>query len=97
MLFRSYLGRCEDGMNWAMIRCAINSAASLCMVPLQDVLGLGSEARMNVPSKPDGNWRWRFHAEMLRPELAAKLTALAEVADRLPQPASQVAGEEWAA
>ena len=94
---RSYLGPCEDGMNWAMIRCAVNSVASLCVVPLQDVLGLGSEARMNVPSKPEGNWRWRFRPEMLRPELAGKLTALAEVADRLPQPISHVVNEEWAA
>jgi 4-alpha-glucanotransferase len=93
----TYLGHSEDGMNWAMIRCAINSAASLCVIPLQDVVGLGSEARMNVPSRPEGNWRWRFRAEMLRPELAAKLTALAEVADRLPQPVSQVDDEEWAA
>jgi 4-alpha-glucanotransferase len=94
----SYLGHCEDGMNWAMIRCAINSVASLCVVPLQDVLGLGSEARMNVPSKPEGNWRWRFRPETLHPELAGKLTALAEVADRLPQPASKVDNnEEWAA
>jgi 4-alpha-glucanotransferase len=52
---------------------------------------------MNVPSKPEGNWRWRFRAEMLRPELAGKLTELAEVADRLPQPMSQVDNEEWAA
>jgi 4-alpha-glucanotransferase len=94
---RAYLGPCEDGMNWAMIRCAINSVASLCVVPLQDVLGLGSEARMNVPSKPEGNWRWRFRPEMLRPELAGKLTGLAEVADRLPQPVSQILNEEWAA
>ncbi len=94
---RSYLGPCEDGVNWAMIRCAINSVASLCVVPLQDVLGLGSEARMNVPSKPEGNWRWRFRAEMLRPELAEKLAALAEVADRLPTAVSKVDNEEWAA
>jgi 4-alpha-glucanotransferase len=80
-----------------MIRCAVNSVASLCVVPLQDVLGLRSEARMNVPSRPEGNWRWRFRAEMLRPELAGKLTELAEVADRLPQPMSQVDNEEWAA
>ncbi len=94
---RSYLGPCEDGMNWAMIRCAVNSVASLCVVPLQDVLGLGSEARMNVPSRPEGNWRWRFRPEMLRPELAGKLAALAEGADRLPQPVSQVVNEEWSA
>ena len=59
----AYLGRCDDGVNWAMIRAASSSVASLCVVPLQDALGLGSEARMNVPSRAEGNWRWRFGAE----------------------------------
>jgi 4-alpha-glucanotransferase len=80
-----------------MIRSAVNSVASLSVVPLQDVLGLGSEGRMNVPSKTEGNWRWRFRPEMLRPELAEKLSILADVADRLPQRGSQVANEDWAA
>jgi 4-alpha-glucanotransferase len=84
-------------MNWALIRSAVNSVANLCVVPLQDILGLGSEARMNVPSKSEGNWRWRFRPEMLRPELASKLSSLAEVADRLPQPVLRVADDEWAA
>jgi 4-alpha-glucanotransferase len=82
----TYLGRSEDGIHWAMIRIAANSVASLCVVPLQDALGLGSDARMNVPSHPQGNWRWRFAPEWLRPELAKRLAALAEVSDRLPQP-----------
>jgi 4-alpha-glucanotransferase len=94
---QSYLGRSEDGVHWAMIRAAIGSVASLSVVPLQDVLGLGSEARMNVPSRETGNWRWRFHAGMLLPELAEKLATLAEVADRLPQPVPTAAPEEWAA
>jgi 4-alpha-glucanotransferase len=94
---QSYLGHSEDGMHWAMIRAAIGSVASLCVVPLQDVLGLGSEARMNVPSRQDGNWRWRFQAGMLLPELAEKLATLAEVTDRLPQPLPAAAPEEWAA
>jgi 4-alpha-glucanotransferase len=64
---------------------------------MQDVLGLGSDARMNVPSHGQGNWRWRFSAEMLRPELAAKLATLAEVSDRLPPPLPAVGSEEWAA
>jgi 4-alpha-glucanotransferase len=64
---------------------------------MQDVLGLGSDARMNVPSLGGGNWRWRFGVELLRPELAAKLATLAEVSDRLPQPLSAVDNEEWAA
>jgi 4-alpha-glucanotransferase len=93
----AYLGAAEDGLNWAMIRCAIASVANLSVVPLQDILGLGSEARMNVPSKPEGNWCWRLRPEMLRPDLAQKLAALAEVADRLPQAPSGVVNEEWAA
>ena len=93
----AYLGRCEDGINWAMIRAASNSVASLCVVPMQDALGLGSDARMNVPSRKLGNWRWRFDADSLRPELAEKLATLAEISDRLPQPLAAAASEEWAA
>jgi 4-alpha-glucanotransferase len=83
---QAYLGRCDDGVNWAMMRAASNSVASLSVVPLQDALGLGSDARMNVPSRPEGNWRWRVNAESLHPELAKKLAQLAEVSDRLPLP-----------
>jgi 4-alpha-glucanotransferase len=94
----AYLGRCEEGgIHWAMIRAASNSVASLCVVPLQDALGLGSDARMNVPSLERGNWRWRFDGELLRPELAKKLAALAEVSDRLPQPLSVIGNEDWVA
>ena len=92
----AYLGSSEDGVNWSMIRAAANSVASLCVVPLQDVLSLGSEARMNVPSQETGNWRWRFAADMLTADLAKKLAILAEVADRLPQP-FPVNQEDWAA
>jgi 4-alpha-glucanotransferase len=94
---QAYLGRCEDGISWAMIRAASNSVASLCVVPLQDALGLGSDARMNVPSRERGNWHWRFDAESLRPELAGKLATLAEVSDRLPEPLPVMADEDWAA
>jgi 4-alpha-glucanotransferase len=80
-----------------MIRAAARSVASLCVVPLQDALALGSDARMNVPSREQGNWRWRFGGEWLRPELAKKLAALAEVCDRLPQPLPVAANEDWAA
>jgi len=94
---RNYLGPCDDGVNWAMIRCAINSVAALSVVPLQDILGLDGESRMNIPSQPRGNWRWRVAADLLRPEVAEKLALLTEVADRLPQPNAQVTHEEWAA
>jgi 4-alpha-glucanotransferase len=82
----AYLGCGDDGIHWAMIRAAQGSAASLSVAPLQDVLGLGSEARMNTPSVKTGNFRWRFQLGAPSAALAGKLAALAEVSDRLPQP-----------
>ncbi len=67
------------------------------MIPMQDVLGLGSEARMNIPSTPEGNYRWRYLPEMLTAELAGKLAGLAEITDRLPQGMAVPADEEFAA
>jgi len=93
----AYLGRSEDGIHWGFIRAAQCSAASLCIVPLQDVLGLGSEARMNTPSLNGGNWRWRFQQQHLKSELAAKLAHLAELSDRLPKPYARLATESFAA
>jgi 4-alpha-glucanotransferase len=93
----AYVGRCEDGIHWAFIRAAQCSAASLCIVPLQDVLGLGSDARMNTPSLNGGNWRWRFQQPQLRNELAAKLAHIAELSDRLPQPIAAPAAVTFAA
>ncbi|MFZ3266535.1 MAG: 4-alpha-glucanotransferase [Terriglobales bacterium] len=93
---QAYLGCCEDGVPWAMIRAAFRSVANLCIVPLQDVLGLGSAARMNVPSLEDGNWRWRCGGDLLRPEVAKSLAALTEICDRLPAPLPTTQ-EDWAA
>jgi 4-alpha-glucanotransferase len=94
------LGDASDGINWAMLRLAQSSTANLCVVPLQDVLSLGSEARMNIPSFGDGNWTWRFLPGALRPELAEKLAALAEVTDRqssFDEQGHREAGENFAA
>ncbi|MHB8217672.1 MAG: 4-alpha-glucanotransferase [Candidatus Sulfotelmatobacter sp.] len=93
----AYLGRCDDGIHWAFIRAAQNSVADFALIPLQDVLGLGSEARMNTPSQSGGNWQWRFSSEQFTPELTAKLAHLAEVTDRLPQPIPVRADENFAA
>jgi len=79
---QAYLVPGSDGIHWAFIRAAEASVANLCIIPLQDVLGLGSEARMNVPSKPDGNWAWRNAPGSLKPELAARLAALSEANGR---------------
>ncbi len=67
---------------WAMIKAAARSVANICILPLQDVLHLGSEARMNVPSAPQGNWTWRYHPNALHPDFAVKLAALMEMTDR---------------
>ena len=93
----AYLGRCEDGIHWSFIRAAHGSPASLSIIPLQDVLGLGSEARMNTPSLHGGNWRWRVDQARLTGELAGKLALLAEVTDRLPKEFVQSADENFVA
>ncbi|MGA8152723.1 MAG: 4-alpha-glucanotransferase [Terriglobales bacterium] len=93
----AYLGPAEDGINWAMVRAAQCSAASFAVAPLQDVLGLGSEARLNTPSTKEGNFRWRYAAGSLTQPLAEKLAALAEVTDRMPQPLPVPPDEEFAA
>jgi 4-alpha-glucanotransferase len=67
---------------WAMIRAAATSVADMCLFPLQDVLGLGSEARMNVPSQSENNWGWRAEPGALKLDTAKKLAALMEMTDR---------------
>jgi 4-alpha-glucanotransferase len=68
---------------WAFIRAAVASVADTAIVPLQDVLGLGSEARMNLPGRAHGNWRWRFTAEALTDEIRDRLRRLAELYGRM--------------
>ena len=91
----AYVGRCEDGIHWAFVRAAQCSPANLSIIPLQDVLGLGSEARMNTPSLHGGNWRWRFPESQLNGDVAAKLAHLAGLSDRLPAPVSSQIGETF--
>ncbi|HUK87011.1 MAG TPA: 4-alpha-glucanotransferase [Terriglobales bacterium] len=81
---RAYFGEPADGIHWAFIRAAAASVAELCVVPMQDVLGLDGSARMNVPSRSEGNWSWRLSPEALTPELAQKLADLATASDRIP-------------
>jgi 4-alpha-glucanotransferase len=73
-LFR-YLGRevQPDKVPWEMIRLAMMSPANTAIFPLQDLMGLGQEARMNLPSRKEGNWMWRFSPEMLTDQIAVKL------------------------
>ncbi len=93
----AYLGCCDQDVHWPFIRAAHTSAAGLCLVPLQDLLGLGSEARMNTPSLHGGNWKWRFAPGALTAELAGKLAQLTEITDRLPQAMGVSGREDFAA
>ena len=78
----AYLHPGDDGIVWAMMRGAATSVARLCLFPMQDLLQLGSEARMNTPAQSDGNWAWRYPPNALQPWLAEKLAALTEATDR---------------
>jgi 4-alpha-glucanotransferase len=68
---------------WSLIHIAMTSRAELAVVPLQDVLGLGSEARMNHPGVTYGNWQWRYRRRQLTDELAARLRETTEAGRRL--------------
>jgi 4-alpha-glucanotransferase len=72
-----------DGqVHWGMMEVVFQSAAALAVVPLQDVLGLGSEDRMNIPGTSEGNWGWRFRDGDLTPALAGRLHKLTHATGR---------------
>jgi 4-alpha-glucanotransferase len=80
-----YLGRPANSPAWELIRYAWSSVAVLAVAPLQDILELGSEARMNVPGVAEGNWRWRFRTDQLRPEAVERLAGLTALFNRVPR------------
>lgn len=80
----AYLGATGDQLAWAAIRGVMASVADTAIVPAQDILGLGSEARMNVPGRASGNWRWRMQRGALTDTHARRLRELADLYGRLP-------------
>jgi 4-alpha-glucanotransferase len=76
----AYVGGDGSEIHWDFIRTLLVSVAAI--VPLQDVLGLGSEARMNLPGRPQGNWSWRFTFSDLTPEARRRLRAITEGSGR---------------
>ncbi|MGH2593514.1 MAG: 4-alpha-glucanotransferase [Anaerolineae bacterium] len=79
-----YLARNGADFAWDLIRAAMSSVADTVIVPLQDVLGLGSEARMNYPGRPSGNWGWRFTPGMLNDGHGSRLREMVELYGREP-------------
>lgn len=80
---RSCLVDPDEAMPWAFIHVALESTARLAVVPAQDLLGLGSESRMNTPGTAQGNWAWQAPAGAFDENLAATVRALVAAADRL--------------
>ncbi len=80
---KRYLDTDGAEIQWDFIRALEASVADTVLIPLQDVLGLGSEARMNQPATASGNWRWRYRAGALKAELAGRLKEMAELYQRV--------------
>ncbi|MBD6614913.1 4-alpha-glucanotransferase [Komarekiella sp. 'clone 1'] len=81
-----YLGCISpEGVHWDLIRLALSSIANQAIIPLQDVLGLGNETRMNFPGVAEGNWEWRYQASAFTEELSSKLKSLTKLNGRAPQ------------
>lgn len=74
-----------ESLSWGFIRKVLESIADTAIVPVQDLLELGNEARMNYPSTLGKNWTWRVDKSLLTPALAARLRELTVRANRLPQ------------
>jgi 4-alpha-glucanotransferase len=79
---KAYLNTEGREINWDFIRSIVSSVAHTAVIPLQDVLGLGSEARMNTPSTTSGNWKWRFRAGELTSAHSSRLKELTQLYDR---------------
>jgi 4-alpha-glucanotransferase len=78
----AYVGAVDERPTWPLIRAVEASAAQVAVVPAQDLLELGSEARMNTPAVANGNWSWRAPQGCWRAELAESLAAIVDVTDR---------------
>lgn len=77
-----YLDYPQVPLHCALIHAALGSVANLAIIPMQDILELGTEHRMNTPGTTENNWRWRFHWEQLTPERVARLTHLVGLFNR---------------
>ena len=79
---RKYLGSSGRDIHWDMIDALLASIADIAIIPAQDLMGLGSESRMNTPATGAGNWEWRLTAGQLTEKIAARLKDLADIYGR---------------
>ena len=77
-----YLNTAGKEIHWDFIRCVLASVANTAIIPLQDLLGLGTEARMNLPNSTEGNWAWRYQQGALTDKIATRLKQLSELYGR---------------
>jgi 4-alpha-glucanotransferase len=80
-----YLGADGTGMHWTLIRAALASVADTAIIPMQDLLGLGNEARMNLPGRESGNWSFRFTWDQVDPSILGRLKKMVELYGRNPR------------
>jgi 4-alpha-glucanotransferase len=81
----SYVGGVSDeGVNWELIRIALSSISNVAILPMQDVIGLGGDARMNFPGKAEGNWEWRYRIEEVNDQMCDRLRHLTKLFGRFP-------------
>lgn len=80
-----YLGFYGNDITFELIRTAYSSVADIVIIPMQDILNLGSEARMNFPGKLGGNWTWRFDWEQVNSNIPLTFKGMAEIYDRPPK------------
>jgi 4-alpha-glucanotransferase len=83
--FQEYIGHEISEPHWAMIRMGMMSVAHTFVMPLQDVWGLGAEARMNMPGREAGNWGWRFTADWLNHPAHQRLAEITKLYSRVPK------------
>lgn len=87
---RMYLGCDGNDIAWDLIRCALRSVADTVVIPVQDLLGLGSTARMNTPAQQGGNWGWRISEGLLDEAIGSRLGELTRLFGRWPDEEPEV-------
>jgi 4-alpha-glucanotransferase len=84
-----YLNTDGREIHWDFIRAVLASVADTAIIPLQDLLGLGTDARMNLPNSTSGNWNWRYKAGAFNDELGERLKKLTQIYGREQNPTNK--------